>query len=219
MTRDQFISRIVHDLRGPLRSLGELPGWAIDDLKDAGIDLPPEVAETFDMMVAQASRMGNLVDGLGRYARIERRHPIKTKPLSDVLNAMALPEGVELRLGCKTLPMDAEDLTMVLEELFTNANKHNEALPKVRVTTAEQDGALWLLVEDNGRGIPSDAAERVFEPLTTLRTQDEVEGAGMGLAVVRRIIELYGGQIKALPETDMGGFAVAIRFPSVGAKI
>ena len=207
---DQFAYVASHDLKAPLRAIDSLAAW-IDE--DAGDRLPLESARHLGLLRARVARMEGLLDGLLAYSRAGRAEaepePVDTAALvREVAETVAPPEGFDVRIeGDFPVVVTARaPLALVLRNLVSNAIKHHDR-PGGRVTvSAEADGG-WaaFTVEDDGPGVPPEYRDRVFGLFQTLRPRDEVEGSGMGLAIVKKTIESRGGRITL--ETPPGGGA------------
>src|SRR5690606_19608767 len=136
------------------------------------------------------------------YSRVGRRVgevvPVDTRELvQDIWSMLAPPEGMQLVLGeLPTFTTFRGPLEQVLRNLIGNAVKHHPG-PAGRITvSAEATGEHWqFAVADNGAGIPEQYRERIYQMFQTLQPRDEVEGSGMGLAIVSRVVEWQGGRI------------------------
>jgi signal transduction histidine kinase len=103
---------------------------------------------------------------------------------------------IEADASLPTLLAYHAPLSQVLRNLINNAIKHHPTSHGcVRVYAETHDGEYLFAVEDDGAGIPPEFSEKVFQMFQTLRPRDQVEGSGMGLAIVKRIIEWQGGRI------------------------
>jgi signal transduction histidine kinase len=104
-------------------------------------------------------------------------------------------------------------LQQILMNLISNAIKHHDKTKGCIKVTVEDDGAMYTFaVEDNGPGIPAQFHEQVFKMFQTLKPRDRVEGSGMGLAMVRKNIEVFGGTIK-LESAEGGGSVFCFTWP------
>ena len=214
---DQFAYVASHDLKAPLRAIDSLAAW-IDE--DAGDRLPPESARHLGLLRARTARMEGLLDGLLAYSRAGRAgaepEPVDTTALvREVAETVAPPEGFDVRIeGDFPVVVTARaPLALVLRNLVGNAIKHHDR-PDGRVTvSAEADGG-WaaFTVEDDGPGIAPEYRGRVFGLFQTLRPRDEVEGSGMGLAVVKKTVEARGGRVTLGP-AEGGGAMFRFTWP------
>jgi signal transduction histidine kinase len=97
-------------------------------------------------------------------------------------------------LDCTSLVIGDRDILTLLNALIVNAFKHHPKDSGIIIITSENRGkSIEITVSDDGLGIPDEYSERVFAAMTTLKPRDEVEGSGMGLANVRKIARIYGG--------------------------
>lgn len=198
-----------HDLRSPLRGISQLAQWIEEDMPDG---LPDEVSEHLRMMQSRIFRMEGLLDDLLAYSRVGRIEgdivAVDVAELCrDLFDLLAPPAGFRLELG-EGLPAFSTlvtPFTLVLRNLIGNAIKHRARDEGTVAVSAQEEGGVYIFtVADDGPGIPPEYHERVFGLFQTLRPRDEVEGSGMGLALVRKIVELYGGTVRLESDGESG---------------
>ena len=195
---DDFVYTASHDLRAPLVGVHRLAQWILED--DAS--LAPKSRERLTTIQGRAARMSRLLDDIRDYARAGQ-NPQSTGPampaatvLQDVVATLDIPAGFEVRADAS---LDAAlvsrvPLPQVLHNLVSNAIKHHDrATGAISVSVDEAGRLLRFRVSDDGPGIPVEYREAVFEMFRTLRPRDEVEGSGMGLAFVRKLVGRMGG--------------------------
>lgn len=203
---DQFAYVASHDLKAPLRGISSLATWIEEDL---GTPLEPTIAEHLRLLRSRVERLELLIEGILSYSRAGR-----TEAATEVVDARAVatrtielaappPEvTVELAPGpwprLTTVPMQLEQVWL---NLVANAIKHGRRADgggRVVLGCAGRDGELWhFTVTDDGPGIPAEYHQRVFEMFQRLQPRDKVEGAGIGLAVVRKLVTGGGGRVWA----------------------
>lgn len=205
----EFAYVASHDLKAPLRGIEHLTDWLTEDLGDS---LPEKSQRHLEQLTQRVRRMGALLNDLLEYSRAGKHHGIEAlvdveKMLDQVAEILSLPEGfiVERQLGVDRVQTDPTPLETVLRNLISNAIKHHDRATGVIRVASEMtsDGsAIEFIVTDDGPGIPEDLRDRAFGMFQTLRPRDEVEGSGMGLALVKRWVEAAGGRVSiesALP--------------------
>ena len=190
-----------HDLKSPLRGIVQLANWIEEDLQSESFDTIPGHME---LLRSRIRRMENLLDDLLAYSHAGRVrggmvHVDMGRLARELFELQSPPLGLELVL-VGDLPEFitlAAPLEQVLRNLFSNAIKHHDRpAGRIEVSCSATDDGFWaFVVTDDGPGIPPKYHERVFEMFQTLRPRDEVEGSGMGLALVKKIVETYGGTI------------------------
>ncbi len=210
---DELIYRISHDLRASVRALQELPSWIVEDLDKAGAVLPPPTDRHMELIANHACRLDLMLTGLLEYSRIGRMQriaPVKpSQILADVVEDIGLSEEARLTLDVDkgSIQMGDADLRRVFSILLTNAVRfHPDHAPRIEVTGGPINDREWrIVVTDNGLGIPADKREFVQRPMTKLVSRDVDPGAGMGLAILRKIAFTYGGGVEiAAPKSGRG---------------
>lgn len=216
---EQFAYVASHDLKQPLRSIDNLATW-IDE--DAAQVLPKESKQHLAQMRGRITRMGQLLDDLLEYARagnnVVLNHIDAGECLRDANDLLAFADGSKVN-SPQTMPTVYGSrvlLTQVFRNLVGNSLKHFPAPVEVTVDFKSTDDTELPMVEfsvrDNGPGIDPKFAERVFNLFTTLQPRDTIEGSGMGLALVRKIVESHQGQVWI--DSTVEGLCVCFRWPT-----
>ena len=213
---DEMIYRISHDLRASVRALQELPGWIVEDLDKAAVPVPEPTGRHLELVASHAGRLDLMLTGLLEYSRIGRMQPIAAvKPvnvLAEVIDDLGLPAKIQVKssLDRGNIQMGHADLKRLFSILLTNAVRfHPEKSPRIDVSGGPTNGRDWVIeVADNGPGIPEDKVEFVQRPMTKLVSRDVDPGAGMGLAILRKIAWTYGGALElSAPKGGVGTLA------------
>lgn len=200
---DELIYRISHDLRASVRALQELPNWVLEDLDASPVGVPQATTRHLELISSHACRLDLMLTGLLEYSRIGRRQAIQPitpmEVLRDVIEDLGLPEGVNLsvRLDKGRVQMGDADLSRVFSILLTNAVRfHPDRAPRIELRGGPIAGGTWQIeVTDDGPGIPAAHRASVLRPMTKLVSRDIDSGAGMGLAILRKIATTYGGDV------------------------
>ncbi|WP_258405421.1 CHASE domain-containing protein [Shewanella sp. FJAT-52076] len=197
---DSFAYIASHDLKSPLRGIEQLAQWIEEDLKGK---LDPSTGKYLQLIQSRTQRMSQLLDGLLLYSRIGRADesfsPVEVKPLiKDTFALVAPPIGFSLKLSgdFPTINTAKVPLELVIRNLFSNAIKHHDkGAGEISVSVDSSGDMLKFCVADDGPGIPAEYQEKVFNIFQTLKARDEVEGCGLGLSLVRKTVERYGGKV------------------------
>lgn len=209
---EQFAYVASHDLRAPLRGIRNLAGWIKDDVTGKVDD---EAMENLDLLQRRAERLDLLLEGLLEYSRIGRMdggvEPVDIRRVvSDIADYISPPPGfsLECRGDMPELATHRAALEQVLRNLISNAVKHHDR-PDGRVAVSCHDcgDSLEFSVTDDGPGIPPEYHESIFKMFQTLKSRDQVEGSGMGLAIVKKAVERHGGTIRVESDPTRRGTA------------
>jgi signal transduction histidine kinase len=206
---DQFAYVVSHDLKTPLRGIYSLADFIEEDL-EAGDR--KAVGEHLDLLKNRVDRMQNLIMGVLAYSRagkdLNERRPIPLGHfLQDVIDSMAIPEGFSVHFPSElpTVRFNPTKLQQVLQNLLSNACKYNGSdSGRVEIDCREVPGFWQLSVTDDGPGIPQRYHEQVFLMFRTLQSRDKIESTGIGLPIVKKIVEEAGGQVFIDPAYQEG---------------
>jgi signal transduction histidine kinase len=221
---DTFSYTIAHDLRAPLRHLSRF-AEALD--VECGDTLSAECAEYLRSIRSGAARMDTLVQDILRYSRLTRvQVSIAPVDLDSVVSQLLVEMGAELRdrkatvsteLPPGQLLADPILLRQALTNLVSNALKFvpRGLAPAIRIRKEERGPWARIWVEDNGIGIAARHHGRIFEIFERLNNSDEYPGTGIGLAIVRRVVERQGGQV-GLESEEGRGSRFWIELPRAG---
>jgi two-component system sensor kinase FixL len=206
---DQFAYVASHDLKAPLRGIANLSQWIEEDL---GEKLGGENKSQMEMLRGRVHRMEALIDGILQYSRAGR---MKAKPetidtgalVKEVVDLISPPEStrIEIASGMPTIRTEKIPLQQVFMNLLGNAIKHTaNGNPQVAVAWSDAGPFYEFTVRDNGQGIAPQYHERIFGIFQTLEARDKVEGTGIGLSVVQKIVEAKGGRVWVESELGKG---------------
>ncbi len=198
---DRFAYSASHDLRAPLRGIRSLTDWIAEDVASTA---SAETLENLALVRSRVDRLDLLLDGLLKYARIGRSggepEEIDVAALvAQIAEDLAPTAGfsVAVRGEIPILHADRAPFEQVLRNLIGNALKHQDGdTGSVTVSARDLGDAVEFRVEDDGPGIPARFHQRIFAMFQTLRPRDEREGSGMGLAIVKRTVEVHGGSVR-----------------------
>jgi signal transduction histidine kinase len=208
---DQFAYAASHDLRAPLRGVSNLAQWIEADCAEV---LNAESVEHMRLLQGRVRRMEALIEGILAYSRAGRTagkiELVDTgKLVRSVIDLLSPPATAHLEIapGMPLIQTERLVLEQVLMNLIGNAIKHGHVdRPEVTVQVAARDllEAVEFIVIDDGPGIAPEYHERVWGIFQTLASRDKVEGTGVGLALVKKIVERRGGRVSLDSEKDKG---------------
>jgi signal transduction histidine kinase len=227
--KDEFLAMLAHELRNPLAPIRN----ALHIMKQPGAD-GAVVGQMRELMERQVQHMTRMVDDLLDVSRITRGKIDLRKEVVDLASVVdrtvetARPlfedRGHELTVDLPPEPVrleaDPTRLEQVLANLLNNAAKYTDHGGHIWLSARQEGGELVLRVKDTGVGIPADMLPRIFEPFVQ---SDRVlhhsqGGLGIGLTLVRRLVEMHGGTVTAHSEGPGKGTAVIVRLPALSPK-
>ncbi|GAB4537071.1 MAG: hypothetical protein Tsb0014_25470 [Pleurocapsa sp.] len=206
---DNFAYVTSHDLKAPLRAIANLATWLSEDLEG---QIPEENQQQLRLMQSRVKRMDGLIQGLLEYSRVGRKStPIKKINVRDLVNdaidSLSPPPGFEIVVADNMPMLETEALLLqqVFSNLISNAIKyHPQDSGKIIISVEEQEEFYEFSVADDGLGIDPKYHDRIFTIFQTLQPRDTIESTGIGLSIVKKIVEGQGGKIRVESQLGQG---------------
>jgi light-regulated signal transduction histidine kinase (bacteriophytochrome) len=208
----QFTSVASHDLKEPLRKISIFSKL----LKDkAGQGLEPAADKYIDNIIYSSARMSSLIDDLLAFSRLSQDN-LQWEPVN--LNALLQQIWLDLEISVneKDAVMHYSGLSeiagvpLLLGQLFQNLISNSlkfadtARTPVITINAVKAGSVTRIIYSDNGIGFKNEYAEKIFEVFQRLHTKDQYEGTGIGLAIVKKIVSLHKGEIRAYGEEGRG---------------
>lgn len=219
--KDQFLRQVSHELKTPLSSLRE----GAELLREGSLGvLSPRQQEVAGILAESSIELEALISNLLAYAewRSERKHAQREwfdpRPLLDeVLSQHVLPMSKRrLRTELRVPPVlfgQRAQLRLALDNMVTNAIKHAPDGSAIEISVTTPDNHCELAVRDHGRGVLDEEKKRIFEPFTRGTEAEErgVRGTGVGLSIVREVVQAHGGEVEVIDAEP--GARFVLRWP------
>lgn len=216
---NEFAYVVSHDLKAPLRAISSLASWLASDYYDK---LDDEGKGYLNLLVNLVKRMDKLINSILQYSRLGRIKEEKVEVdlnelIKEMIDILAPPENIKIRIENELPVIYVEEtrIRQVFQNLLSNAIKYmDKPEGMIRVGCVRDDGYWRFSVSDNGHGIEEKYFEKIFHLFQTLQSRDETEGTGIGLTLVKKIIDMYGGRIWVESELGKGStfyFTLPIR--------
>ena len=228
--KNEFLAVLAHELRNPLAPLRN----GLQILKRQSEAGAP-ILSTVSMMDRQMTHLVRLVDDLLDVSRItrgklelRRRKLLLTEVLdSAVESTRAFIElhrhelNIEIRARDLLVDADPDRLAQVFSNLLLNAAKYTDDGGRITLSLDQENGAAIVAVQDNGVGIPPQALERVFDMFSQLRSDDvrRAQGLGIGLSLVRTLVQMHNGTVRAFSEGPGQGARFTVRLPLAAGPV
>ncbi len=195
-----FAYVVSHDLKAPLRAISSLADWLATDYADKFDDAG---REQMRLLIGRVQRMDGLIDGILLYSRVGRVQETMVavdlnRLVGEVLDMLAPPASITVTIDnpLPTVMTEPTRIQQVFQNLLSNAIKYmDKPEGKIRIACSAEGGQWKFSVTDNGPGIQQQHFERIFKLFQTLAPRDRVESSGVGLALVKKIVEMYGGHV------------------------
>lgn len=205
----EFAHITAHDLKTPLRAIGTLADWLSKDYADK---FDEQGKEKVRLLVTRAVQMSALIDDILRYSRVghnvtEKRRVDLNIVLSEVIAGIDPPENIKITIENELPVLICERIQIIqlFQNLLSNAVKYmDKPRGQIIIDCVEQDAFWEFSVTDNGSGIEKRHYERIFKLFQTLSPCDGVENTGIGLSIVKKIVELNGGSVFVKSEVGKG---------------
>lgn len=206
---DQFAYVAAHDLKTPLRGISNLASWIAEDI---GAQLSADGRAQMQLLQARVRRAESLIDALREYTRAGRSNAapqnVDSRALVEkVVTALAVPPGFTVAVAANMPQVETvpEPLARVFAQLISNAIRfHHRSEGRIEIGS-EDGGDQWIFtVTDDGPGIAPQFHDKVFEIFQTLHAKDAMETTGVGLPIIKKIIEEHGGHISVVSDEGRG---------------
>ncbi|BAY15099.1 two-component sensor histidine kinase [Anabaenopsis circularis NIES-21] len=197
---NDFAYIVSHDLKAPLRGIGLLSEWLLNDYADK---FDEEGKGLVNRLINRVKKLQNLIDGILEYSRVGRIREDKIQIdlndlVRDVIETLAPNKNIQIEIT-KHLPIiygEKVKLEQVFQNLLSNAIKFiDKPQGQILVDCTEEDDYWQISVTDNGIGIEEKYFTKIFQIFQKLSTTDDSESTGIGLSIVKKIVEMYGGSI------------------------
>ncbi|MBW4710662.1 CHASE domain-containing protein [Roseobacter sp. YSTF-M11] len=225
---EQFAYAASHDLKTPIRGISGLTEMIKEDLEDylSSPGANPEISMSLDLILDRVQRMNDLTTGIIEFSRIGVQAgdcgPLHLCELVASLTSdfKLKPHQIVLESPVNEICTDPVSLRRVIENLVGNSVKYHGSPDQlsIAITCRETPNSLEFSVKDNGPGIAPKFQRRIFEMFQTLRTGDAPESTGIGLAIVKKAIEVNGGQVR-LESTPGNGTTFHFQWPKQAASL
>jgi CHASE1-domain containing sensor protein/anti-sigma regulatory factor (Ser/Thr protein kinase) len=204
---EQFSYVASHDLKSPLNAIEQLASWIEEDCEEI---LPEESKEHLALLRQRSKRMLKLLDDLLDYSRLNLTTVANNKvnlaeKAQDILSLLESNDNFscvapDLEINIPQLPFE-----IVLRNLISNSIKHHDKKTgQITIHYAIKDNFHQISLEDDGPGIPEAFHDKAMEMFQTLQSRDKVEGSGMGLAMIKRIVVHYHGSVNIISDGKCG---------------
>lgn len=195
-----FAQIVSHDLKAPLRAISQLSFWISEDYKDK---IDADGQEQLAMLIGRVKRLDNLIEGILQYSRAgkarEKEILIDLNIIvKEVIISLNPSENIQIKIDTN-LPKilgDPTRFSQVFQNLIANAIKFNDkSNVKINIGCINKEKEWEFYISDNGPGIEEKYFDRIFQIFQRLETRDNLEGTGVGLSLVKKIIQIYNGEI------------------------
>jgi len=204
---DEFVYIVSHDLKAPLRGISTLTTFIEEELESQPNE---KINEFLDLLKSRTGRMQNLIIAILEYSKLSTTKSPKEDVhvgdlLDNIVDMISPPEHFKIiRTGeFPVLFTERIKLQQVLQNLISNGIKYNDKPEGVIEISSKANGSYYhFCVKDNGKGIKKEYHEKIFGVFQTLESKDKTDSTGIGLTIVKKLIEQQGGNIKV--ESDLG---------------
>jgi signal transduction histidine kinase len=206
---DQFAHIVSHDLKAPLRGIDNVVSWIEED---HATEISPKVTEYIQIIKGRLLRAENLIHGILSYARIgketqEKEEVDLNQMVDEIGENLITKSGLKMIIASKLPKLFTEKvpLVQIFSNLIGNAVKHHDKRNGlIKIYHREKSGHYEFFVEDNGPGIGRNYHHKIFVIFQTLQERDTVESTGVGLAIVKKILDDRNQKIHITSDAGTG---------------
>ncbi len=216
---ERFAYIAAHDLRTPLRAVSNLVDWTLEDHGDT---LPIDARKNLRLIDGRVQRLSNHLSALLEYARAGQNsdnftfYDLKSN-VQSILADHASDHDFSIHVtgGPQCFETYVAPLNTILVNLISNAVKHNDTgSGQIDIIIRQIGTQLEIRVQDDGPGVPVEYQTKVFELFQTIQTRDHVEGSGLGLALVQKLVQSLGGTVSLTSDPTVArGSTFTIHLP------
>ncbi|MHA7056318.1 sensor histidine kinase [Aquimarina sp. M1] len=204
---NDFAHVVSHDLKSPLRGMNALINWLKEDYKEI-LDLSAQ--KSFDSLLQKIEKMDNLIEGILEYSSIDKQQIQKknidlSEVLADIISMIHVPKHftISIKNHLPFIEGDQYRLQQLFQNLISNAIKYNDKIQGALEIFCHDKGRYWEFeLADNGPGIPKAYHSKIFEVFQTVNATKE--STGVGLSIVKKIVDLYDGSVRVSSEKGKG---------------
>lgn len=218
---ETFAHAAAHDLKAPASSAATLLDWIREDLREAGIEIPTNVAEALERAQKILRRQVGLIEDLLSYSRASKTrqtHQVlnPTDRIRSVVDLLEVPGRFEVKIA-PDIPLvfaNRAAFELVFRNILANAIKHHDrSSGRIEISAEQVDNDMvQLVIEDDGPGVDPAFTERIFQPFFRLGDHETVEGSGLGLSISQSAVQSWGGQIN-VGQANPRGTVVRVTVP------
>lgn len=204
-----FAYIVSHDLKAPLRGIATIANWVKQDYENI---LDEQGKSMLDLLISRADRMKNLIDGILDYSRVSRlKDNIKiidlNQVIKDVKSILIIPANIKIIVNDKLpkIKFEPTKINQIFQNLIGNSIKYMDKEDGfIIIKYMIKEEYIAISIKDNGPGIEERHFDKIFKMFQTLNRRDEIESTGVGLTIVKKIIDIYGGYIEVNSEITKG---------------
>ncbi|MCP4612293.1 MAG: GHKL domain-containing protein [Planctomycetes bacterium] len=205
----EIISIVLQDLKGPLRGIEALANWILSNCADK---LGDQANNQMDLLLKRVERMYNLIESALEYSRAGQTDGNRIQVnlnnfIPEIINMVIVPENITVTIENELPVIDCEELHImqIFQNLLNNAIKYMDK-PQgwIKIGCIEQEGFWKFSIADNGPGIEKKHFEKIFNIFQRFPSSSYFAGSGIGLTVVKKLVELYDGKIWVESEVGEG---------------
>lgn len=215
---EQFAYVASHDLKAPLRSIDNLAKWVIEDTAE---QLPADARDKLEILRGRIRRLEKLLEDILSYSRAGRitepAAEIDVSSLFENLHETFVPAPFvfESETSIASVKAPRTPLEQVLGNLLANSVKHHDqGGGRIKLSLTREKDYYKFTVSDDGPGIPPQFHDRVFQMFQTLQSRDKVDGSGLGMAIVKKLVEWQGGKVWIEATEGRRGTSVCVLWPT-----
>jgi len=207
---DQFAYVAAHDLKAPLRAIANLSNWIEEDL---GNNIDEDIKSNMLLLRGRVQRLENLIEGILQYSRLGGTTNTKIETIDirtlieEVVETIDPPKSFTINIEATSQTFECARILLeqVIANLVSNAFKYHDRKDGIiNIAVLDENDLFKISVSDDGPGIDKKFHEKIFVIFQTLQARDSIESTGIGLTIVKKIIEEQGGEIRLKSEPGEG---------------